>query len=163
MCTQLIRHLERRADRFSPEGNPSPQLLLLLDEFPRFGKIERLTAAMTTLRSKGVNFCLIIQSLAQLDCIYGENERRIILDNCQYKTILQAADADTQAFLSELAGTCVRRYHSVGESLDLKSLGGNTVPVRSRSAAPFENTRFSGFQEAGYFSVLRLVLSSVLS
>ena len=120
MCTQLIRHLERRADRFSPGGSKSPQLLLLLDEFPRFGKIECLTAAMSTLRSKGVNFCLIIQSLAQLDCIYGENERRIILDNCQYKAILQAADADTQAFLSELAGTCIRRYHSVGESLDSK-------------------------------------------
>ena len=38
----------------------------------------------------------MIQSLAQLDKLYGEKERQIILDNCSYKVILGANDPETQ-------------------------------------------------------------------
>ena len=105
MLTQLIRHLERRPDKYTPEGANNLQALLLLDEFARFGKLEIISNAMATLRSKDVNFCLMIQSLAQLDKLYGEHERRIILDNCQYIAILRANDADTQKYFSELIGS----------------------------------------------------------
>lgn len=47
----------------------------------------------------------MIQSLAQLDELYGKNGRRIILDNCAYKVILGANDPETQKALSDLAGT----------------------------------------------------------
>lgn len=93
MYTQLIRHLERRADKYTPEGANNIQTLLLMDEFARFGKFNMITQAMSTLRSNNVNFCLMIQSIAQLDKIYGELDRRIILDNCQYQAILRANDA----------------------------------------------------------------------
>ena len=105
MLTQLIRHLERRPDKYSPEGANNIQTLLLLDEFARFGKLEMISSAMATLRSKCVNICLMIQSLAQLDRLYGEYERRIILDNCQYVAILRANDAETQRYLSDLIGS----------------------------------------------------------
>lgn len=118
MYTQLIRHLERRPEQYSTEGRSNKQTLLLMDEFARFGKLEMITAAMSTLRSKNVNICLMIQSMAQLDKIYGEYERRIIFDNCQYQAILRANDAETQKYLSELIGTCIRRQHSVGAQLD---------------------------------------------
>ena len=116
--TQLIRYLERRPEMYSVEGANNVQTLLLMDEFARFGKLEMITSAMSTLRSKNVNICLMIQSVAQLDSIYGEYERRIIFDNCQYKAILRSDDAETQKYLSELIGTCTRRQHSVGEQLD---------------------------------------------
>lgn len=64
MYTQLIRHLERRPDMHSFEGSGNVQTLLLMDEFPRFGKLNMITAAMATLRSKNVNICLMIQSVA---------------------------------------------------------------------------------------------------
>ena len=118
MYTQLIRYLERRPEMHSAEGANNVQTLLLMDEFARFGKLEMITSAMSTLRSKNVNICLMIQSVAQLDSIYGEYGRRIIFDNCQYKAILRADDAKTQKYLSELIGTCIRRQHSVSEQLD---------------------------------------------
>ena len=119
MCTQLIRHLERRADRFSPGGSKSPQLLLLLDEFPRFGKMERLTAAMTTLRSKGVNFCLIIQSLAQLEKNYGKEGAEIIMDNVQ-DTIFGgfAPNSRTAEVLSKALGSRTVLSGSVSQGKD---------------------------------------------
>lgn len=119
MYTQLIRYLERRPERYTEQGKHNTQTLLLLDEFARFGKLEVITAAMSTLRSKNVNICLMIQSVAQLDRIYGEWERRIIFDNCQYQIILRANDAETQKYLCELIGTQTRRQHSVSEHTDM--------------------------------------------
>lgn len=128
MYTQLIRYLERRPERHSEQGRHNTQTLLLLDEFARFGKLEMITAALSTLRSKSVNICLMLQSIAQLDRIYGEQERRIIFDNCQYQVILRANDAETQKYLSELIGTQICRQHSVSEHLNeyLESIGYST-------------------------------------
>ena len=105
MYIQLIRHLERRPEKYSAGGASNRQTLLLMDEFARFGKLPMITAAMATLRSKNVNICLMVQSVAQLDKIYGEHDRRIIFDNCQFQAILRANDADTQKYLCELVGT----------------------------------------------------------
>lgn len=105
MYKQLFRYLERRPEKYSQEGRNCEQILLLMDEFPRFGRIEGMDSAMATLRSKRVSICLMIQSLAQLDELYGKNGRRTILDNCSYKVILGANDPETQKALSDLAGT----------------------------------------------------------
>lgn len=117
--TQLIRYLERRPDKHSADGYKNVQTLLLMDEFARFGKLEAITNALSTLRSKNVNICLIVQSLAQIDAIYGEYERRIIMDNCQFKVILQANDVETQHYLSELIGTDIVLRKSCSEHQDV--------------------------------------------
>ena len=79
------------------------------------GKLEAILPAVTTLRSKGVTLCPVIQSLAQLDAIYGRDERRIILDNCQFKLVFGAGDPDTQAELSELVGKRTYLTHGITE------------------------------------------------
>lgn len=104
MYSQLLHHLERRPDKYSADGAKNTQTLLLMDEFPRFGKLEIILPAISTLRSKNVNICLMVQSLAQLDKFYGEKGREIILDNCQYQVILRSNDAETQQYLSNLIG-----------------------------------------------------------
>lgn len=118
MYTQLIRHLERRPDKYSSEGASNVQTLLLMDEFARFGKLEMITDAMSTLRSKSVNICLILQSMAQLDKFYGKYDRRIIFDNSQFKVILSATDAETQQYLSNLIGTRKTIQRSLSENYD---------------------------------------------
>ena len=37
--------------------------------------------------------------------IYSETARRVIADNCAYKAILNATDADSQEYFSRLVGT----------------------------------------------------------
>lgn len=115
MLKQLFRYLERRPDE-AAETNCNP-VLLLLDEFARFGKIEGIANALCTLRSKNVNIVLALQSLAQLDKHYGIDERRIICDNCPYKLVLQACDTDTQKYLSELIG--VHKVKLCGKSRNM--------------------------------------------
>ena len=106
MINQLIRTLERRADRHSEQGKKLSPILILLDEFPRLGKVEAIKNALATLRSKNVTICLMVQSIAQLDDIYGDKSRRVIFDNCAYKAILSVSERDNQRYISDLIGSC---------------------------------------------------------
>ena len=99
IVSQFLRHFEKR-----PNMTATP-ILFLLDEFPRLGKIEEIADGLATLRSRKITICPIIQSLAQLDLIYGVPARRVIVDNCAYKAILNATDADSQEYFSKLVGT----------------------------------------------------------
>lgn len=121
MYSQLMHYLELRPDKYSIEGTGNMPVLLIMDEFAKFGKLDYLKNAISTLRSKSVNICLVIQSIAQLDSIYGQNERRIIMDNCRFKAILNANDSETQKLLAELIGTHIVVEHNFStnkENLD---------------------------------------------
>lgn len=118
MITQLIRQIERRPDRHCPQGEEVKPLLLLLDEFPLLGRMDVITEAMTTLRSKKVTMYLVIQSLAQLDALCGPDVRKILVDNCQYKIILQVTEPDTQEYLSRMIGTVPTARVSVSQSFN---------------------------------------------
>jgi len=123
ITNQFLKHFERR-----PDNNAAP-ILFLLDEFPRLGKIETVATGLTTLRSKKITIALIIQSLAQLDYLYGPALRRVILDNCSYKAILGAQDAETQEYFSRLVGTfeATRQGQSTSFAPDGDEERGHTV------------------------------------
>lgn len=99
IVNQFLKHFERRPD----EG--AIPVLFLLDEFARLGKVETVINGLATLRSKKITINILTQSLAQLDAIYGKEQRQVIADNCQFKAILNATDADTQDYFSRLVGT----------------------------------------------------------
>jgi type IV secretion system protein VirD4 len=110
IVSQFLNHFERRSD-----SKVTP-ILFLLDEFPRLGKMQIINDALATLRSRKITICLIIQSLAQLDAIYGKEFRQVIADNCSYKAILQATDADTQQYFSRIVGTYEKKTESRSEN-----------------------------------------------
>ena len=112
IVNQFMKHFERRDE----EG--AKPVLFLLDEYPRLGKIETAITGLATLRSKKITICLIVQSLAQLDAIYGKENRQVIADNCQYKAILSATDADTQEYFSRLVGTYEKGKKSTSANSD---------------------------------------------
>lgn len=105
LITQLIRTLERRPERYTPQGAKLKPVLLLLDEFPAIGRIDVLANALSMLRSKNVTILLIAQSISQLDAIYGRDGRNIMLENCDFQAVLRVNCADSQKYFSELAGT----------------------------------------------------------
>lgn len=105
MLVQLMRTLQRRPEKDEPEGAKVKPTLLMLDEFPQYGRIDVITSSLKILRSKNVTVSIFCQSLADLDETYGGDTRRAILDNCPYKAILGASDAETQRYCSDLVGT----------------------------------------------------------
>ncbi len=98
MVSQFMSHFEKR-----PDLTKTP-ILFMLDEFARLGKIEGIANAFATLRSKKITICAVVQSLAQLDLIYGEPTRMVIVDNCHYKAIFAVNDATSQEYFSRLIG-----------------------------------------------------------
>lgn len=104
LYSQLIFSLNKRKDKYSG-GEKNIQTLLLMDEFASFGRIPHFEEDISTLRSKSVNIFIILQSLAQLDGLYGVEGRKVIMDNCSYKLIFKCNDVDTRRYFAELIGT----------------------------------------------------------
>jgi len=98
IISQVLRHLSQREER------KDPPILIALDELPRLSKINGFTNALATLRSRNVHIVGVIQSMAQLDKLYGRDDRKVIADNCRFKLVLSATDPETQKYFSDLAG-----------------------------------------------------------
>ncbi|MCI9626244.1 MAG: type IV secretory system conjugative DNA transfer family protein [Clostridia bacterium] len=113
MTSQFMRNFEKR-----PDLTETP-ILFMLDEFARLGKIEGIVNAFATLRSKKITICAVVQSLAQIDLIYGEPTRRVIVDNCSYIAIFAVTDATSQEYFSCLIGGKYTWNPSVGWSFPL--------------------------------------------
>lgn len=94
---QTLSEMENRP----PE---SDVCLILLDELPRIGKLERLMTSLATLRSRQVSIFMAIQDVSQLQYIYGHDAARIILNLCVVICTLSCSDIETGKMLSEWSG-----------------------------------------------------------
>lgn len=112
---QFLTHFEKRDEK---DAKP---ILFMLDEFAALGKIDGIADSFSILRSKKITICAVVQSLAQLDAIYGEKIRSVIMDNCQYIAILGVNDADSQKYFSTIAGTNVVYKKSYSQTYDAVS------------------------------------------
>ena len=106
VISQFSRYFERLKD---DEVRP---VLFVLDEFARLGKYEIFINGLATLRSKRVTIVILTQSVSQLDALYGHDNRKVILDNCAYKVVLNASDPDSQQYFSKLAGNYMKHRKS---------------------------------------------------
>ena len=120
MLNQLVKTLEQRPSRTYKKETELPPLLILLDEFQRLGKVSSVTNGLATLRSRGVTFALVIQSIGALDDTYGTAASRVIADLCHYKAVLAVSDPTSQKYFSDLVGTTVtmqRGFSATHDSL----------------------------------------------
>ena len=106
IITQFLRYFEQLTDA------QTKPVLFMMDEFARLGRYDRLINGLATLRSKQVTIMILTQSISQLDAIYGKDNRKVMTDNCAYKIILNASDADSQQYFSKLAGTYTKHQKS---------------------------------------------------
>ena len=89
---------------FSQRPPQNKQMILFcLDEFASFGKLE-IVEALRKLRKRHIRIMVLTQSLADLDMIYGKDERKAMLNNFAFKVVLGCDDAETQEYFSKMAG-----------------------------------------------------------
>jgi len=130
IISQYLRHFAKRPDK---TGEP---ILFLLDEFPSLGKMEGIVPALRTLRSKNITISLFIQSLADLEEIYGKPTQRVIRDNCRYLAILNALDTETQEDFSKLVGTYEKMKETNTRTYNWVGLSGGTSHSRTTEEKP---------------------------
>lgn len=78
-------------------------ILFCLDEFASLGKME-ITDALRKLRKRRIRIMMLTQSMADIDLIYGRDERMAMMNNYRFKVVLGASDTDTQEYFAKLIG-----------------------------------------------------------
>lgn len=78
-------------------------ILFCLDEFASFGKLQ-IVESLRKLRKRRIRILVLTQSLADLDMIYGKDERKAMLSNFKFTVLLGCKDAETQEYFSKMIG-----------------------------------------------------------
>lgn len=76
----------------------------VLDEFPNIGRIPDFCKKISTVRSRGLNICVIFQTISQLENRYPRGQWEEILGNCDTHLFLGCSDLTTAKFISEKTG-----------------------------------------------------------
>lgn len=99
VTAQLLEYISGRMyDKKSDK-----RILIVLDEFASIGYLSVISPFRKS-RKNGANLCVLTQSLVDLDLVYSQNERKVILDNCKYIAVLNANDNSTREYFSNLIG-----------------------------------------------------------
>jgi type IV secretion system protein VirD4 len=106
IINQLVRVLLRPEIAYS-QGRPVPphkhRMLLMLDEFPSYGKLEVFQEALAYIAGHGIKAYLIMQDIAQLWGAYGRDES--IISNCHVRAAYAPNKIETADWLSKMTGT----------------------------------------------------------
>lgn len=104
LYSNLINYAEQH-------GGTLPRMVdMVLDEFGNFPKIADFSNKISASRSRGIRFSLCLQSLYQLNSVYGEDTAQIILGNCDNMVLLAGRDMKLLQHFSERCGDVYGRY-----------------------------------------------------
>jgi type IV secretion system protein VirD4 len=95
-----------------PQNNPElkHQCLLLMDEFTSIGKVDIIAKAVSYMAGYNVRLLPIIQSLAQLDAVYGREHSRTLVTNHALQILYTPREQQDANDYSEMLGyTTVRK------------------------------------------------------
>jgi len=117
ILNQIVRVLLRPEIEFENGRQKPPhkhRLLLMLDEFPSFGKLEIFQEALAFIAGYGIKAYLIMQDIAQLWSAYGRDET--ITSNCHIRVAYAPNKIETAEWLSKMSGTKTETKWQITES-----------------------------------------------
>ena len=132
---QLYKKLVEKAQRIG--GRLKRNVYFMLDEFGNMPKFPEFGSIMTVGRSRGIFFELCVQSYSQLYQVYGQDEGKIIKDNCPIQVYIASEDTTTNKEFSELLGnkTIVITNENKSKGPDGKDTTSTSTQVQSRPIA----------------------------
>lgn len=98
--TQALQALCRSADRDYPDHRLPVPVRFILDDFATNTVIPGFDNLISVIRSREISVSVIIQSLTQLESLYGHARARTIVNNCDNWLYLGGQDVETARFLS---------------------------------------------------------------
>jgi len=101
-----------------PEADPTLrfQCLLLLDEMTAIGKIHIIARAVAYMAGYNLRLLSIVQSVAQLDSVYGRADARTFLTNHAMQILYAPREQKDANDYSEMLGTFTDQSRSVSRS-----------------------------------------------
>lgn len=117
VLNQIVRVLLRPEIQFQDGRAVAPhrhRLLLMLDEFASFGKLEIFEEALAYIAGYGIKAYLIVQDVAQLYKFYTREES--VTSNCHIRVAFAPNKVDTAEWLSKMSGTSTEIKWQITES-----------------------------------------------
>ncbi len=124
-----------------PATNPrlKHQCLVILDEFPSLGRVNILAKAVGFMAGYNLRLLPIIQSLSQLESVYGEKDARTFVTNHACQILFAPREQRDAQHYSQLLGTYTAEAVSTGTSRPLAWGNGkqaSSSATRSEQARP---------------------------
>lgn len=104
MYVSLIEYAEKTG------GKLNRTVDFILDEFGNFPRIIDIDNKLSACRSRNIRFMLFIQSLAQLDSRYGQEESQTILNCCDNWILQQSREMKILQQFSDRCGDVYGKY-----------------------------------------------------
>jgi type IV secretion system protein VirD4 len=106
------------------------QCLLLMDEFTAIGKVDIIATAVSYMAGYNLRLLPIIQSLAQLDAVYGREQARTLVTNHALQIVFTPREQQDAEDYSAMLGTTTERRktitrsssNTVGEAIERRAL-----------------------------------------
>ena len=100
--TQMYKRLVEKANSLG--GSLKRHVYFELDEFGNMPKFQNFGTTLAVARSRGIFYQLVIQSYAQLNNRYGDQEAQIIRNNCPISVYVGSDDHSTNEEFSKILG-----------------------------------------------------------
>ena len=113
--SQMIQQLYDYADLNG--GALKEQTFFILDEFANIGKIPDFDKKISTSRSRGISFSVILQNLDQLEAVY-EKSHETIMGNCDTHVFLGSNSFKTVEYFSKALGEKTISHYSQSTNRD---------------------------------------------
>lgn len=97
--TQALHVLCRLADRSGPEHRLPVPVRFILDDFASNVRIPDFGRIISVIRSRGISVSIIIQSVSQLEGMYGHTGAMTVMDNCDHCLYLGGQDPATAKYM----------------------------------------------------------------
>lgn len=100
--TQMYKRLVEKANSLG--GTLKRHVYFELDEFGNMPKFQNFGTTLAVARSRGIFYQLVIQSYAQLNSRYGDQEAQVIRNNCPISVYVGSDDHNTNEEFSKILG-----------------------------------------------------------
>lgn len=135
LLVQMYKALIEKATRNEVLGKTGGQELMrncyfLMDEFGNLPKIHNMEKIITIARSRRIFMLPVVQSLMQLENVYGKQAGELIRDNCNIKIFMGTNDEGTRHVISEACGKKKIKQVSYNEEKGMSvSTSAQSVPL----------------------------------
>jgi len=155
---QVVRHGTQACRQAA-----ASRLLLVLDDFAALGRLPFLESSLAYLPGYGIKPLLTIQSLTQLNRVYGEENS--LWQQCAIRTVLPLNDFKTAAVVAEdiagIAGIVARAGQAGTEQRqqpitpdELMRLGKREAIILGAAAKPIRAATLPYYEDAGFLALV---------
>lgn len=135
--------------RTLPKDDPTlrRQCLLLMDEFTALGRIDIIASAMAYMAGYNLRLLPVIQSMAQLDAVYGKDVARAIATNHALRIVFAPREQQDANEYSEMLGYTTLRRRSLTRGRKRRDVSSSESEERRALMLPQELKAMRPWQE----------------